>query len=144
MISLKQVKKPDQKILSDVNRLIPQLSSTAKSLSKRQFREMTKGQNTFFIGVWDKGSLVGMGFTVFILTPIGLRARLEDMVIDEKYRGRGIGSILTRRLISEAKKRKARWIEFTSRKDRVATNNFYKKFGFKPRDTNVYRLSLYK
>ena len=142
MISFKQVKKPDQKILSAVNHLIPQLSSTAKSLSRRQFREMVKDQDTFFIGVWDKGNLVGMGFVVFILTPVGLRARLEDMVIDEKYRGQGLGSKLTRILISEAKRRKARWIEFTSRKDRVATNNFYKKFGFRPRDTNVYRLSL--
>jgi ribosomal protein S18 acetylase RimI-like enzyme len=64
------------------------------------------------------------------------------MVIDGKYRGQGLGGKLTRLLISEAKKRKARWIEFTSRKDRTATNRFYQKFGFKPRDTNVYRLSL--
>lgn len=142
MITLKRVKRADKKILAVVNRLLPQLSRTAKSLSWRQFREMVTDKNNFFVGVWDGRNMIGMGLVVFILTPVGLRARLEDMVIDEKYRGKGLGSILTRQLISEAKKRKARWIEFTSRKDRVATNNFYKKFGFKPRDTNVYRLSL--
>ena len=90
----------------------------------------------------DGKKIVGMGLTVFIQTPVGLRARLEDMVIDEGYRGKGLGGMLTRRLISEAKKKKARWIEFTSRKGRVATNRFYRKFGFKPRNTNVYRLSF--
>lgn len=142
MTTLKQVKKYDKKILVAVNNLLPQLTPEPVRLSPRQFREILHDKNIFFMGVWDKRNLVGMGFIVFMLTPRAFRARLEDMVIDEKYRGKGLGSVLTRRLISEAKKRKARWIEFTSRKDRVATNRFYKKFGFKPRDTNVYRLSL--
>lgn len=142
MTTFKRVKRADKKILAAVNNLLPQLSSTATSLSKRQFREMVTDKNNVFVGVWDKGNMIGMGLVVFILTPVGLRARLEDMVIDEKYRGKGLGGVLTRRLIRETKKRKARWIEFTSHRSRVATNRFYKKFGFKPRDTNVYRLSL--
>lgn len=142
MITFKRVKKANKKILTAVNYLLPQLSSTTKSLSWRQFQEMVGDKNSVFTGVWDNGNMIGMGFVVFILTPVGLRARLEDMVIDEKYRGRGLGSTLTRRLIAEAKRRKARWLDFTSHKSRVATNRFYRKFGFKLRDTNVYRLSL--
>lgn len=142
MVTFKRVKKANKKTLAAINYLLPQLSSTAKSLSGRQFQEMVRDKNNFFMGVWDKEKMIGMGFIVFILTPVGLRARLEDMVVDEKYRGKGLGGTLIRRLIAEAKKRKARWIEFTSRKDRIATNRFYKKFGFKLRDTNIYRLSL--
>lgn len=140
MIKLLRLKNGDKNSWEDVNRLIPQLSSSARKLSFRDFRKITRDINVLFFVFRDGGKIIGMGFLVFLLTPVGLRARIEDMVIDENYRGKGLGIVLTRRLIAEAKKRQARWVEFTSRKDRVATNRFYQKFGFKPRDINVYRL----
>ena len=142
MIRLKQLKAVDKRVLADVNRLISQLSSTAKKLPMRQLAKMVKDKNSIFIGVWDGRNIVGMGSIVFVLTIIGLRARMEDVVIDERYRGKGIGKRLTNRLIQIARTRKIRWLEFTSRTDRKETNQFYRRLGFKKRDTNVYRLTF--
>lgn len=144
MIKLSRLKNAAKNSWEDVNRLIPQLSSSARKLLFRDFRKIAHDKNVLFFVFRDGGKIIGMGLLVFLLTPVGLRARIEDMAIGEKYRGKGLGTILTRRLIAEAKKRKARWVEFTSRRDRVATNRFYQKFGFKPRDTNIYRLSFEK
>lgn len=142
MIRLKQLKIVDRRVLADVNRLIPQLSSTAKKLPMRQFIKMVKDKNNIFIGVWDGRNIVGMGLIVFILTPIGLRARMEDVVVDKQYRGKGVGKKLTNCLIQIARARKIRWLEFTSRTDRKETNRFYERLGFKKRDTSVYRLTF--
>ena len=136
---------PRKSFLTDINILLPQLSSSAKKLPFRDLKKMVRDKNTVFLVFKDGRKVIGMGLLCFLLTPVGLRVRIEDMVVDKDYRGRGLGSKLTTRLIQEAKKKNARWIEFTSRKDRVATNRFYQKFGFKPRDeTNVYRLSFEK
>lgn len=142
MIRLIQLKTANRRILVVVNRLIPQLSSTAKKLPMRQLVKMVRDKNNIFIGVQDGENMIGMGLIVFVLTPVGLRARMEDVVVDEKYRGRGIGKKLIKRLILIARARKIRWLEFTSRTDRIETNQFYRRLGFKKRDTNVYRLTL--
>lgn len=142
MIKLLQLKNAAKNSLKDINWLILQLSLSARKLSFRDFKKIVADKNTLFFALRDGRKIVGMGLLVFLLTPVGLRARIEDMVIDEKYRGQGLGGALTRRLIFEAKVRKARWIEFTSRKDRVATNRFYRKFGFRPRNANAYRLTF--
>lgn len=134
----------DKKSLHRINYLLPQLSASSKKLLPADLKKIAKDKNTILFVVQDRGIIVGMGTVVFILTPVGLRARMEDVVIDEKYRRRGLGAKLIRQLIGEARNRKARWIEFTSRTDRMATNRFYRRLGFKRRDTNVYRLWLGK
>ena len=67
---------------------------------------------------------------------------MEDVVVDERYRWKGIGKRLTDRLIQIARARKIRWLEFTSRTDRKETNRFYERLGFEKRDTSVYRLTF--
>ena len=126
----------------DINKLIPQLSASAGILSFRDFKKILGNNSTYFFVYRRETRIVGMGLVVFVLTPVGLRAKIEDVVVDLEFRGQGFGSLLMRRLIVEAKKRKALWVEFTSRKDRVLANNFYKKLGFRPRNVNIYRLSF--
>ena len=142
MITFRQLKIANKGVLVSINRLIPQLSSAAKKLSLRQLAQMVKDKNTIFVGVWDGKDMIGMGLTVFIFTPRGLRARMEDVVIDKSRRGRGIGKQLTDHLIGIARARRAMWLEFTSRTDRKETNRFYQRLGFKKRDANVYRLAF--
>lgn len=137
-----RLKLADKNSLGAVNRLLPQLSSAAEKLSMRQLVKITKDKNSVLVGVWDGKDMIGMGLVVFIFTPRGLRARMEDVVVEERYRGRGVGKKLTNRLIEIARARKAMWLEFTSRIERQETNRFYQRLGFKKRDTNVYRLSF--
>jgi len=71
--------------------------------------------------------------------PTGVRAFIEDVVVDGRVRGQGVGAALTKRALELAVSRGARTVELTSRPHRVAANALYRKLGFEPRDTNVYR-----
>lgn len=140
MIVLKRLKTANKQVLAAINRLLPQLSSGAKKLPLRRLYQIVKDKNTIFIGVWDGKNMIGMGSVIFILTPVGFRARIEDVVIDERYRGHGWGSRLTGLLVSEARKRRVSFIELTSRSNRVAANRLYRMSGFRRHHTNMYRL----
>lgn len=140
MIVLKRIKTANKQILTAINFLLPQLSSTAKKLPMLRLSQIAKDKNTIFIGVWDGKNMIGMGFIIFILTPAGFRARIEDVVIDERHRGHGLGDKLTRLLISEARKKRVSYIELTSRPNRVAANRLYRRLGFKRHHTSMYRL----
>ena len=81
---------------------------------------------------------------ILVLFPLasGLRAWIEDVVVDESARGRGIGAALNRQAIEIARQAGARTVDLTSRPDREAANRLYARLGFNQRNTNVYRLEL--
>jgi len=72
--------------------------------------------------------------------PTGVRAWIEDVVVDEAARGRGVGEALNRVAIQRAHDAGARTVDLTSRPSREAANRLYSRLGFEQRDTNVYRL----
>ena len=74
--------------------------------------------------------------------PNGLRAWIEDVVVAESGRRRGVGEALTRAAIRRAEEVGARTVDLTSRASREAANRLYLRVGFKQRDTNVYRYTL--
>jgi ribosomal protein S18 acetylase RimI-like enzyme len=71
--------------------------------------------------------------------PTGLRARIEDVVVDQAARGQGVGTALTMAAIDQAQVQGARSIDLTSRASRVGANRLYQQLGFQLRDSNVYR-----
>lgn len=90
----------------------------------------------------DKGHVIAMGTLISESTIFGNFGQIEDVVVDEAYRGKGLGEKIMRRLIAEAKKLKLEEVGLTSRPSRVAANALYKKLGFSQRETNVYDLTL--
>ena len=71
--------------------------------------------------------------------PTGRRAWIEDVVVSESSRGKGIGKSLTNKAIEVSAKLGAKTIDLTSRPSREAANSLYKKLGFQERQTNIYR-----
>lgn len=137
-----RLKFADTNSLRAVNHLLSQLSSRAQPMSRHDFRKMMEDEDVLLFVLRNVQEVVGMGTLVFIRTTTGCRARIEDVVIDEKYRGRGWGDKLTRRLISQARQKRTSYIELTSRPSRVAANRLYMKLGFKRHRTNTYRLVI--
>jgi ribosomal protein S18 acetylase RimI-like enzyme len=74
--------------------------------------------------------------------PTGLRAWIEDVVVDDAARGRGVGEALNRAALERARAAGATTVDLTSRPSREAANRLYRRLGFEARDTNVYRYSL--
>jgi len=74
--------------------------------------------------------------------PTGVRAWIEDVVVDEEARGHGVGELLNRAALDRARELGAKTVDLTSRPSREAANRLYQRIGFVARDTNVYRFTL--
>lgn len=129
-------------LLSGVNRLLPQLSSSASPVTPAALEDLVRSPGSSLIVARNGESLVGMLTLVTFEIPTGLRAWIEDVVVDEQSRGLGVGVALTEAAVDEARRRGARSIDLTSRPTRVAANSLYQKMGFVQRETNVYRFDL--
>jgi ribosomal protein S18 acetylase RimI-like enzyme len=88
------------------------------------------------------GEIVGTLTLVCFRIPTGVRAWIEDVIVDESAEGRGIGTALTERALDLAAAAGAKTVDLTSRPSREAANHLSRKVGFELRDTNVYRFTL--
>ena len=73
----------------------------------------------------DKGRIVGLLTLVVFRIPTGVRAWIEDVVVDEAVRGRGVGEALSQEAVRRAIELGARTVELTSRPSREAANRLY-------------------
>lgn len=125
-----------------IRRLAAQIGPHFKPLTNKDFKDMLFSPSTFlFVARTSTDqNIVGMITLIVYRIPYLKKSLLEDFVVDETYRGQGIGSRLLEKALSFAKKQGATHVDFTSRPGRVKSNKLYEKLGFKKRDTNVYRL----
>jgi ribosomal protein S18 acetylase RimI-like enzyme len=129
-------------LVSVFARLIPQLSSSSPGPSAAELRQIVdSADSVLFLAVLD-GAVVGSLTLAFYRIPTALKAWIEDVVVDESARGHGVGEALNRAAIDEARARGAKNVSLTSRPSREAANRLYRRLGFEPYDTNVYRYSL--
>lgn len=133
--------------VADVNGLLHELAPHAAPITFDYFQDVVK--ETHFLAARDitrahfgRGVIVGMGCLVPMRTPVGIRARIEDVVAAVSYRGQGIGKRITELLIEEARRCSCVCIDLTSHPSRVAANKLYQKLQFVQYETNVYRLDL--
>ena len=129
-------------LLTSLNQLGPQLSSSAAPLTSQDVEALIANPAVSVFVAKNEGAIVGTLTLVVFPIPSGLRAWIEDVVVDESARGLGAGAALTEAAISESKRRGAKSIDLTSRPSREAANAMYVKLGFEQRETNVYRLSI--
>jgi ribosomal protein S18 acetylase RimI-like enzyme len=123
-------------------RLLPQLSRTAPALSRQALDEIVSSPATALLVARDEaGTIVGSLTLVLFRIPTGVRAWIEDVVVDESARGRGIGEALTMRAIAIATERGARSVDLSSRPEREAANRLYQRLGFQPRDSRFFRFT---
>lgn len=85
------------------------------------------------------GPILGMLTLATFTIPTGLRAWVEDVVVDDQARGRGAGQALVEAAVAHATSIGARTVDLTSRPSREAANRLYRRAGFELRETNVYR-----
>jgi ribosomal protein S18 acetylase RimI-like enzyme len=123
-----------------VRRLLPQLSDSAPPLVTQDLQEIVASPATRLLVVRDDDNRIhGMLTLVLARVPTGLRAHIEDVVVDESARGQGAGELLMREALDLAMRAGARSVDLTSSPAREAANRLYQRLGFEPRDTNVYR-----
>jgi len=139
----------DADLHAAVLRLFPQLSSSTPP-SLERLESIIEGPATTLLlarsGTGEDGgpdgTVVGMLTLVTFTLPSGVRAWIEDVVVDAESRGAGVASALIRAALDHAEHHGARTVDLTSRPVREAANRLYVRLGFTQRETNVYRVSF--
>ncbi len=136
-------------VIEAVARLVPQLSRSAPVPTVEELEEIAAAPATVLLAARSAarsdgpdapdGRIVGLLTLAVFRIPTGMRAWIEDVVVDESARGRGVGEALTREAVRRAEALGARTVDLTSRPSREAANRLYRRLGFVVRETNVYR-----
>jgi len=124
-------------------RLLPQLSRSAPPLDKRALGQIIAAPaSTLLIARSDDGTISGTLTLVMFPIPTGLRAWIEDVVVDENARRTGTGQALSEAAVRIAQEAGARTVDLTSRPSRQAAGRLYERIGFVQRDSRVYRYAV--
>lgn len=151
-MSVELIEQSSPELVAAMERLIPQLSRSAKPLTAQQTQALVNQDSVYlFVFRTDKpviaadgneveaGTILGMLSLATFAIPTGVRAWVEDVVVDAGTRGMGAGQQLVEAAVAHAQKIGARTVDLTSRPSREAANRLYRRCGFELRETNVYR-----
>ena len=148
-MSVELLTTPTPELVEAMGRLIPQLSRSAAAMSAADAeRFLSQSGVHLFVFRPDQADadgqrpILGMLSLATFEIPTGVRAWIEDVVVDEAARGHGAGLALVEAALEHAKGIGARTVDLTSRPSREAANRLYRRAGFVQRETNVYRVAL--
>jgi ribosomal protein S18 acetylase RimI-like enzyme len=143
VITISEVSRVDDATVAAVSRLLPQLSRSSAAPTAAELTELVASPATTLLAATaDDGTIVGMLTLALFRIPTGVRAWIEDVVVDDAARGSGAATALTHAALDAARAAGAKTVELTSRPSREAANRLYQRIGFEARETNVYRFTL--
>lgn len=123
-------------------RLLPQLSTSAVPLTLKSLAAIIDAPTNTILIARDLSAgrqIIGTLTLVTFRIPTAVRAWIEDVVVDSRARGLGVGEALVIAAVNLGKQHGAKTIDLTSRQSRQAAHRLYEKVGFHVRDTSVYR-----
>jgi len=129
--------------VKSINYLLALLTQNPDKITTTRLNEICK--NSHILLALDKNNkIIGMATLALINIPVGKSGRIEDVVVDDKFRGQGIGTTLIKKLIAKAKKLHLKKIDLTSNPKRVEANKLYLRLNFFKYETNIYRMKFEK
>jgi ribosomal protein S18 acetylase RimI-like enzyme len=141
VISIGIAASADNDLCAAVAHLLPQVSSSPPP-TLEQLRQIIDDPATMLFVAYDDERLVGTLTLAAFRAPSGMRAWIEDVVVDDASRRTGVASALVTAALARAAEMGARTVDLTSRPQREAANRLYVRLGFEQRHTNVYRRTL--
>lgn len=141
-VTIEVATEANDELVSAFATLLPQLSSRSAPPSRAELSEMIASPAIDVVLARVDGTIAASLTLVTFRIPTGVRAWIEDVVVDESARGNGVGEQLNRFAIDLARSKGATTVDLTSRPSREAANRLYQRIGFHQRDTNVYRYEL--
>jgi len=142
---IEKVSEATQELHETLQRLIPQLSHHKSPPTWEDLTALIRSEASTLLVAREpdeNGSIVGILSLTIYRVPTGLRSIVEDVIVDESMRRRGIGEGLVRRAIELAREAGAGGVALTSNPQRVAANKLYQSMGFELRKTNPYFYKL--
>lgn len=142
---IEKVSKVTEELYEALERFIPQLGAHKVPPTSEELKKLVGSEASSLLVARDpdeQSPIVGILCLTVYRVPTGLRSIIEDVVVDETKRRRGIGEALVRRAIDLARESGADGISLTSNPKREAANRLYQALGFQLRQTNPYFYKL--
>lgn len=113
------------------------------SISEQTLKELIASSSShLFFALDENDNCMGMLTIGIYISPLGKKGWIEDVVVKDVYRGKGVGKKLTTFAIQFAKSKQVDLLMLTSTPARIAANNLYMKLGFEKKETNVYKMTF--
>jgi ribosomal protein S18 acetylase RimI-like enzyme len=129
-------------VVEAFGRLLPQLSTSSKPLDAAALSAMAASPAVTVLLARSDGQIAGSLTLAMFPAPTGLRAWIEDVVVDESARGQGVGALLTEEALQLARAAGARTVDLTTRPSREAAGRLYERAGFHQRNSRLYRYAF--
>jgi GNAT superfamily N-acetyltransferase len=123
-------------------RLLPQLNAKLPVPTVDRLQAIMADPAVTLLVARDGQEIVGTTTLIVYTTPFWIKARLDEVVVDESARGKGVGTALVKASLEIAREKGVEVVELQSGVQREAANRLYPSLGFKLRETNVYRIVL--
>ena len=142
---IEKVSEVTPELYEALQRSVPQLGAHKVLLSSEELKKLVRSESSTLLVARDPDEtspIAGILCLTVYRVPTGLRSIIEDVVVDEARRRRGIGEALVRHAIDLAREAGADGISLTSNPQRQAANRLYQALGFQIRQTNSYFYKL--
>jgi ribosomal protein S18 acetylase RimI-like enzyme len=134
--------KATEELVNALGLLIPQLNPALAAPTAEHLAVLFADKASTLLIARDGNKIVGTAMVIVYPTTFRFESRIEDVVVDESARGRGVGEALVKECIEVARSRGAAIVELQTARSREAANRLYERIGFERRDSNPYRMTL--
>jgi len=141
-VKVEVITEATDELVAAFGRLVPQLSRSAPPPDRDALAAMVRHDAITLLVARLDGEVVGTLTLVMFPIPTGLRAWIEDVVVDGNARRTGTGQALSEAAVCIAQEAGARTVDLTSRPSREAAGRLYERIGFVQRDSRVYRYAV--
>ena len=125
-----------------MQRFLDQLTTNPMTLTEEMFRQLLASPNSHLFFLMKDEQIAGMLTVGIYHSPTGGKAWIEDVVVDEAFRGQGLSKLLVAHAIEFTKSQGIPSLMLTSNPKRIAANRLYQAMGFGRKETNVYRMKF--
>ena len=125
-----------------MQRFLNQLTTHPMTLTETMFRQLIDSENSHLFFLMKEGQIAGMRTVAIYYSPTGGKAWIEDVVVDEAFRGQGLSKQLVAHAIEFTQSKQIPLLMLTSNPKRIAANKLYQSMGFERKETNVYRMKF--
>lgn len=142
MTSIIEIKTYSPEYLEAMQRFLDQLTTSPMVLTESMFQKLLKSENSHLFFIMKDEQIAGMLTVGIYHSPTGGKAWIEDVVVDETFRGQGLSKLLVAHAIEFVKAQQIPSLMLTSNPKRIAANKLYQAMGFERKETNVYRMKF--
>ena len=142
MTSIIEIKTYSPEYHEAMQRFLNQLTTSPMVLTESMFHQLLASKNSHLFFIMKDEQIAGMLTVGIYYSPTGGKAWIEDVVVDETFRGQGLSKLLVAHAIEFVKSQQIPLLMLTSNPKRIAANKLYQAMGFERKETNVYRMKL--